>query len=183
MAPSTMALAAALVAAGSSAAGGGARARPIHRHVGRWASSPNLVPGAFQQPDGPLAGGGDFGVVIGGGRNCCGGRCCTSPGVMDADLGFYFGKNDYWVNGPAVINSQGPPKASVPAGNGEWWSHATPGYVLVSIGGGGDDGGTVPPAKQAFAATQELATARLNASTAALGGNATLVSSTFVAAG
>ena len=79
----------------------GAAVHPVERHVGVWTSAPKLVPGTAQQPDGPLAGNGDFGVVIGGGRECCGGQCCGGPGVLDADLGFFFGKNDYVSSSPS----------------------------------------------------------------------------------
>ena len=74
--------------------------RPVDRHVGRWTAAPTLVPGTSQQPDGPLGGNGDFGFVIGGGRECCGGHCCANGGgasVADGDLNFFYGKNDFWV--------------------------------------------------------------------------------------
>lgn len=106
-------------------------AHPVDRHIGRWISAPRLVPGTSQQPDGPLAGNGDFGVVLAGGRECCGGKCCGGAGVRDADLGLFFGKNDFWANGPAVHVK----------GLGEPWTHATPGYVTVRVGDAGGSGG------------------------------------------
>ena len=74
--------------------------------------------GGAQQPDGPIAGNGDFGVSIGGGRECCKGQCCTAEGgpgtdgkpgtlnniadrpgaasLVNADLMLFYGKNDFW---------------------------------------------------------------------------------------
>ena len=152
--------------------------RPVDRHIGRWETSPNLVPGgvgtgASQQPDGPLAGNGDFGVVVGGGRNCCGGRCCERPNIAMADLALYFGKNDFWINGNNFYKL---------GDNGEWWSHSTPGYLAISVGEQRheQEQSVAPPKlKLPFTASQELATARLNA-TASVLGKGSLVSSTFV---
>jgi hypothetical protein len=96
---------------------------PVSQHIARWDSAPTLVPGGgktggAQQPDGPIAGNGDFGVSIGGGRECCKGRCCTAEGgpgtdgkpgslnniadrpgaasLVNADLALFYGKNDFW---------------------------------------------------------------------------------------
>ena len=60
----------ALPSAGSDS-GSDAVARPVERHVGVWTAAPTSVPGTSQQPDGPLAGNGDFGFVIGGKDTVC----------------------------------------------------------------------------------------------------------------
>tara|TARA_B110000208_G_scaffold170379_1_gene211868 strand:+ start:120 stop:2885 length:2766 start_codon:yes stop_codon:yes gene_type:complete len=145
-------------------------AHPVSRHVGRWETAPTRVPGTAQQPDGPLCGNGDVGVVLGGARECCGGSCCNPPAVKQADLLFALGKNDFWINGP-----------NVPTRNiGQPYTHATPGLVALEIVG--DQGGN--QSQRRFAATQELHHATCNASISlppSVNASATLFSSTFVA--
>jgi hypothetical protein len=164
---------------------GPAAARPVDRHVGRWDAAPVAVP-SRSPTDGPLAGNGDFGVAIGGGRRCAspyGGKsppCAVDGGanVSTADLGLWFGKSDYWINGPVLSADT----------TGEPWSHGTPGFVTLSIDEpllGSAEGmppATPPPPAPAgnpFAATQELSNGRVNATVGIAGGQ--LVSSTFVA--
>ena len=142
--------------------------RPVERHIGRWNRPPLYVPTRVPT-DGPLAGNGDFGVVVGGGRQCTlDGGCAIAGGanVSDADIGFWFGKSDFWINQPVVSADQ----------TGEPWSHATPGFLAVSV----DAGGPIPAFSRSFEATQELSNGRLNATTAVAAGT-TLASSTFVA--
>ena len=126
--------------------------------------------------DGPLAGNGDMGVVITGGRHCSESlhECVVDGGanVSTADISFYFGKTDFWINQPSRSADT----------TGEPWSHATPGFVTISV----DEplvasAETVAPSiPGSFSATQELSTARINA-TVGLAGGAKLVTSSFVA--
>ena len=131
---------------------------PVARHIARWSSAPTLVPGGgstagAQQPDGPIAGNGDFGVSIGGGRECCNGACCAADGgpgggteipkrpgaasLVNADLMLFYGKNDFWYNGPSTISMEH--RSPDPRYSSYYYSHGYPGFVLVQIGAASDE--------------------------------------------
>ena len=62
----------------------------------QWNATPKCAP-CRVVPDGPVAGNGDLGVVIGGSPGTALGPPGGAPGGDEA-LGLYFGKNDYWLS-------------------------------------------------------------------------------------
>eukprot|EP01079_Euglenida_sp_SAG-EU17-18_P000227 gene227-2378_t len=81
-------------------------------------TQPNWQP-AWQGPDGPLGGNGDYGVVLG-------------RGLRGGALGIYSGKNDLWATNQAGGSSQGPdPKVWIDS-----WGFAKLPGAWVELGAG-----------------------------------------------
>jgi hypothetical protein len=103
---------------------------PAAEHMGRWTAPPRRTPSTMV-PDGPIAANGDMGVGIGG--------------VHGGNQSFYFGKMDFW-------------SSTAFDGSRHEWTHVAPGFVELSLGGGGSNSW----AGASWAATQELYEPRLN---------------------
>ena len=75
--------------------------------------------------------------------------------VLKLHISFYFGKTDFWINQPSLSADT----------TGEPWSHATPGFVTISVDEPlvASTETVVPGIPGSFSATQELSTARINA--------------------
>ncbi|GAX82137.1 hypothetical protein CEUSTIGMA_g9565.t1 [Chlamydomonas eustigma] len=116
-----------------------------HWNTGQY---PRCVP-CRNVPDGPLAGNGDLGVVIGGNTGSLGlpgSKTNHSEPSKPPSLGLYFGKNDFW-GFPGAVTFHAS------------FQHFSIGYLLLSIMDTSGDAVPLP----VFTASQSLADGKLSA--------------------
>ncbi len=104
-------------------------------------------------PDGPLAGNGDLGLVIGGNRGALGLPTDQPAPFRPSGLGLYFGKNDFWGFPDAVTFHAS-------------FQHFSVGYLLVSV---------LDQELPRFTARQRLSDARLSATASSSGSTSVTV--------